>query len=53
MHSRGSKLTSVGVFVYLFVSQFSLVLRVMKLHLKIWLHVFSEHITKASLPDIG
>lgn len=32
MHSCGSKLTSVGVFVCLFVSQFNLVLRVVKLH---------------------
>lgn len=35
MHSCGSKLTSVGVFVCLFVSQFNLVLRVVKLHLQI------------------
>lgn len=52
MHSCGSKLTSVGVFVCLFVSQFNLVLRVLKLYLKI-LHVLSAHITKASLLDIG
>lgn len=52
MHCYGSKLTSVGVFVCLFVSQFNLVLRVVKLHLKI-LHVLSAHIAKASLSDIG
>ena len=51
MHCCCSKLTSVGVFVYLFVSQFNLVLRVVKLHLKI-LHVLLAQITKASLHDI-